>query len=75
MDARKYFDKNGFIYGIEEPTQLCGYSTKCIKFTKSPINSSVATMKKWQGICSSCLTDKEKFMLMLDMNNDIKRGL
>ena len=33
MDARKYFDKNDFIYGIEQPTQFCGYSTQCIKFT------------------------------------------
>ena len=32
MDARKYFEKYGFIYGIEQPSQLCGYSTKCIKF-------------------------------------------
>ena len=32
MDFRKYFEKNGFVYGIEQPNQLCGYSTKCIRF-------------------------------------------
>lgn len=56
-------------------TTKCKRCGKPITTLISPINSSVATMKKWQGICSSCLTDKEKFMLMLDMNNDIKRGL
>lgn len=55
-------------------TTKCKRCGKSITTLTSPINSSVATMKKWQGICSSCLTDKEKFKLMLDMNNDIKKG-
>ena len=33
MNIRKYFEKQGFVYGIERPAQFCGYSTKCIKFT------------------------------------------
>ncbi len=56
-------------------TTKCKRCGKLISTLTSPINSSVATMNKWQGICSSCLSDKEKFSLMLDMNNDIKRGL
>lgn len=33
MIPKNYFDKNGFIYGIESDYMFCGYSTACIKFT------------------------------------------
>lgn len=38
----------------------------------SPIHSSISTMNKYQGICSNCMTEEEKFNMMLDMNKDVK---
>ena len=32
MNIKKYFEKNGIVYGIEQPNKLCGYATQCIKF-------------------------------------------
>ena len=55
------------------------YITKCKRCGKEittmtkPIYTSDATMKKYQCICSSCMSDKEQMEMMLSMNNDIKR--
>ena len=55
------------------------YITKCKRCGKEittmakPIYTNDATMKKYQGICSSCMSDKEQMEMMLSMNNDIKR--
>ena len=55
---------------VETKCKRCG---KSISTLTAPIYSSVATMKKWQGICSSCATEKEKFQMMLEMNGDIQK--
>ena len=55
---------------IETKCKRCG---KKLTTMASPIHSSVETMKKWQGICAGCLSEKEKFQIMLDMNRDIQR--
>ena len=53
--------------------------TKCkrcgreIATLTEPIYSSEETMKKWQGICSRCVTDKEAFEMMMDLNKDVRR--
>lgn len=33
MKADNYFNKYGEIYGLEAPSEHCGYATKCIRFT------------------------------------------
>lgn len=33
MRADNYFNKYGEIYGIEQPSENCGYATRCIRFT------------------------------------------
>lgn len=55
---------------IETKCKRCG---KVISTMTAPIHSSMETMKKWSGICAGCLTEKEKFQIMLDMNGDIRR--
>lgn len=38
-------------------------------------NTSEATRVKWSGICGRCITDAERFEIMLDMNADIKNRI
>lgn len=40
-----------------------------------PIHSSSNTMRKYRGICSRCMTDKEAFEMMMDMRDDAKQRL
>ena len=53
--------------------------TKCRRCGKkittmiSPIHSSGDTMRKWQGICAGCLSEKEQFEMLLEMREDVKR--
>lgn len=54
----------------ETKCKRCG---KRITSLTAPIYSSAATMAKWSGICAGCMTEKEKFQLMLEMNCDVKR--
>lgn len=53
----------------ETNCKRCG---KRIVTMTQPIHSSAATMAKWSGICSSCVTDAERIEMMMDMNNDVK---
>lgn len=50
----------------------CG--RQIITMTK-PVFSSESTMKKWQGICQYCVTEKEKMQMMMDMNGDVRRKI
>ena len=54
---------------IETTCKRCG---KKLSTMTAPIHSSAATMYKWNRICSSCITDQERMLMMMDMNNDVK---
>lgn len=53
------------------------YITKCKRCGKEittmfkPIYTSNETMQKYQGICSSCMSETEYTQMLFSMNNDI----
>ena len=56
-------------------TTNCKRCGKKITTMSQPIYTSNSTMKKYQGICSGCMTDKEEREMMFAMNRDIQRKL
>lgn len=57
------------------------YVTQCrrcgkeITSMRSPIYTGGGTMRKYQGICAGCMSEKEKFEMMIAMNNDVKNRI
>ncbi|MEE3344469.1 MAG: DUF2688 domain-containing protein [Bacilli bacterium] len=56
----------------ETKCKRCG---KIIYTLAQPIFSSNETMHKYQGICASCMSEQERFHMMLSMNNDLRNSL
>lgn len=57
-------------YMLQETTcKRCG---RKITTMTNAVNTSESTRVKWSGICGRCITDTERFEMMLDMNADIK---
>ena len=54
-------------------TMRCKRCGREIATMSRPIYSTPEVMQKWQGICSRCITDKERFELMQDMNMGIQK--
>ncbi len=55
-------------------TIKCKRCGKEISTLTKPLHSSTKTMNKWRGICQNCITEKEMALMMLDMNDDVKKA-